>query len=200
MGNKLVAIFQPEISKIFDSELREATTVLLMDGHDDFAKWPSSSSGKYHPPDEIGPMGMVIHAKRCAAVAGDIARMYELDRLGEDILVSASLVHDLYKQGRDGKEGHTTKDHMLIICEIINETFDDAGIDTTDRFKSNLANACLFHEGVWTPPEARELDDGPTVYATAMHTIDMMVSRRSIHTIMQSTWVTKALEKGWTLL
>jgi len=200
MGEKLVVTFKQELARIADAELRQATEVVLKGGHDAFLQWPASSSGKYHPPDEVGPMGMVIHAKRCAKVAPDIARMYSLDKLGDDILVSASLLHDLYKQGREGKEGHTVKDHMIIIHEIINMTFNEFSIDIEDRFRSNLTNACLFHEGVWTPPEAHELDDGPTVYAMAMHVIDMMVTRRSIYDVMQSDWVTRALSSAWRLI
>ena len=200
MGKKLVATFKRELAKIMDLELRDATEKLLDGGYDEFLQWPASSSGKYHPPDEIGPMGMVIHVKRCVAVAPDIARMYGLDRFGQDILIAASIVHDLYKQGRDGKAGHTVKDHMIIINEIINMTFDDLSIDSTARFRPQLANACLFHEGTWTPPEAHQLEDGPTIYATAMHTIDMMVTRRSVYDIMQSDWVTRALSSAWSLI
>jgi len=200
MGKKLVATFEKELSKIKDVEIRQATEALLEGGYDEFLQWPASSSGKYHPPDEIGPMGMVIHVKRCVAVVPDIARMYNFDEFEQDILTAASLVHDLYKQGRDGKAEHTVNDHMIIINEIINMTFDDLGLDPTARFRSQLANACLFHEGVWTPPEAHQLEDGPTVYATAMHTIDMMVTRRSIYDIMQSDWVTNALVSSWTLI
>jgi len=200
MGQGLVATFKREINEIRDIDIRHATEILLGDGYDAFLQWPASSSGKYHPPDEIGPMGMVIHVKRCVAVAPDIARMYGLDQFGQDILIAASIVHDLYKQGRDGKAGHTVKDHMIIIHEIINMTFNDLGLDPTARFRSQLANACLFHEGVWTPPEAHQLEDGPTIYATAMHTIDMMVTRRSIYDVMQSDWVTRALTSAWSLI
>ena len=201
MGEKLISTFKSELMKIRDDEIRNATEVLLKDGHDSFLQWPASSSGKYHPPDEIGPMGMVIHVKRCVRVAPDIARMYSLDNLGQNILISACLVHDLYKQGRDGKAGHTTKDHMLTIHEIINMTFKDLNIDEKDRFKSILANACLFHEGVWTPQEAYELDvAGPGVHAMAMHVVDMMTTRRSIYDVMQSDWVTRALTSAWRLI
>lgn len=201
MGKKLITAFGRELMRIRDKEVKHATEVLLEGGHDDFLQWPASSSGKYHAPDEIGPMGMVIHVKRCVAVAPDIARMYSLDTLGQDILISACIVHDLYKQGRDGKEGHTVKDHMIIIHEIINMTFNSFSIDIEDRFRSNLANACLFHEGIWTPPEAEKLDSGgPRVWATAMHTVDMMVTRRSIYDVMQSDWVTRALAEAWRLI
>lgn len=200
MGEKLVATFQRELAKIKDIEIREGVEALLLGGHDEFLQWPASSSGKYHPPDEIGPMGMVIHVKRCVALAPDIARMYGLDAYGQDILIAASLVHDLYKQGKDGKAGHTVKDHMLIIHEVINMTVVDLNLDPSGKFFSELANACLFHEGVWTPPEAHELEDGPNIYATAMHTIDMMVTRRAIYDVMQSEWVTKALTSTWRLI
>lgn len=186
MGDKLVDALQPEVQRLSDVRRQTLVNLLLREGSDKFLTWQSSSTGKYHPQDEVTPKGMLIHVKRCAYIASDIARMYGLpEPLGDDVLIAGSLVHDLWKRGRENNEEHTQRDHMVISYEKVK---DNDGV-ADDLFTYLLANACLHHEGRWTPGEAYRLEATPTIYATAMHTIDMITSRRSVWEVMRDEWM-----------
>lgn len=190
MAEKLVTILSPEIGWINDDGIRESVITLLMDAPDNFLTWAASSTGKYHPPDQICPEGMVIHVKRCVAIAPDIARLFNFNPYEEDILIGACIVHDLYKRGRNSDSAHTEKEHPLAVYEKIMKL-----VPGSHEYKGHLANACLFHEGKWTIPEAYKFSGGKAgVYAEAMHVVDMVVSRRMMYTIMQPEWTAKVLE------
>jgi len=187
MGEKLIDIFEPQLKKIRSQDIREVVKSVLREGSDNFLGWASSSTGKYHPPDEIRPEGMVIHIKRCVALAPDIARLFNFNAIEEDILIGACILHDLYKRGRNNDDPHTDSEHPVIVYEKIKQY--GRGLIWVDY----IANACLFHEGQWTIPVAYDIGRRPTVYAEAMHIIDMVVSRRVMHTIMQPEWTAKVL-------
>lgn len=197
MGKELVASLQPELKMMKDPMNAGFVVDLLLEGSDLFLTWASSSTGKYHPQDEINESGMLLHVKRCAAIAPDIARMYALPEgplmsLGDDVLIAGSLVHDLYKRGKDNDAEHTQRDHMLIIYEKIRDKQLDIGL-VDNTFVDMLANACLHHEGRWTPGPAYRLEGYQSIYAQALHTIDMITSRRRIWEIMRDEWVTDAI-------
>ena len=188
MGQKLLHVFAREITRIRNLDAQAVVIALLNQGSDDFLKWQSSSTGKYHPPDEIAEIGMVLHVKRCAALAQDASRMYELDSIQSDAVLAGCLIHDLWKRGENNDAAHTDARHMIIAYQKVIAMGDTV-------FISYLADACLFHEGVWTPPEAKALGiSDPTKVAHALHFIDMAVSRRMTHTIMQSEWVAKVAD------
>ena len=188
MGQKLLKVFEIDWGRIRNIDARAVVIALLNQGSDDFLKWQSSSTGKYHPPDEIAEIGMALHVKRCAALAPDASRMYELDPIQSDAVLAGCLIHDLWKRGKNNNAAHTDARHMIIAYHKVNDMGDTP-------FISYLADACLFHEGVWTPPEAKALGiSDPTKVAHALHFIDMAVSRRMTYTIMQPEWVAKVAD------
>ncbi len=82
--------------------------------------------------------------------------------------------------------------HRVFIYNKIREKqLDDGVVDNT--FVDMLANACLHHEGRWTPGPAYRLEGYASVYAKAMHTIDMICSRRRVWEIMRDEWVSDAI-------
>lgn len=175
MGEKLLDVFRNELVQIKGLERRNFVEKILLLGSDDLMTWQSSSTGKYHPGDEIRPEGMIIHIKRCVMLAPDTARMFSLGKYGEDLLIAGSLVHDLWKRGENNDAHHTASDHMIIAFKMImNLRYDGA-----DSFQTDLARIVLHHEGKWSPPDAHAYADGASGDdARAMHAIDMFTTRR----------------------
>src|SRR4051812_2735855 len=65
--NKILSPLLEEINLIHDQTIRIFVRAILVRVKN-FWKIPSSFSGKYHPPDERGPGGNVLHTKRVVRI------------------------------------------------------------------------------------------------------------------------------------
>jgi hypothetical protein len=114
----------PEIDAIYDEELRECVIQTFYDGCPDyFWQKPTSSSGKYHSPDERGKHGNLLHTKRVFAAYCNLSESYlEAHKITEwqrEAGKAAALLHDMMKYGwpSSGNE-HTVNDHDIIAAEV----------------------------------------------------------------------------------
>lgn len=124
----------PEIETIADDELRSATVETFMRGCPDYF-WdrPSSSTGKYHSPDERGEYGNLLHTKRVFAEYCNISESWvELGILSpreKECGKAAALIHDMMKYGWPSEQNeHTVDNHDLIAADVarnIGDTPDD---------------------------------------------------------------------------
>lgn len=112
-----------------------------------FTDCPSSSSGKYHPEDELGGNGCVIHTCRvvklvCLLIDG----MKDFDH--RDEAIAAAIIHDLRKQGME-KSGRTVANHPDLAASLVYEVAtlhpDVVDSDVVDA----LYNAVGYHYGQW---------------------------------------------------
>jgi hypothetical protein len=114
----------PEIDAIYDEEIRNATIKTFLDGCPSYF-WtkPTSSTGKYHSPDERGKHGNVIHTKRVFATYANMSESYleahEITERQREAGKAAALIHDMMKYGwpSDGNE-HTQSNHDIIAAEV----------------------------------------------------------------------------------
>jgi hypothetical protein len=60
---------------------------------------PSSSTGKFHPADEINKGGLVLHTCRVVAMADHIGEYYGVSQQEKDILRAGLILHDSCKGG-----------------------------------------------------------------------------------------------------
>jgi hypothetical protein len=114
----------PEIDAIYDDEIRACVVRTFLNGCPDyFWEKPTSSTGKYHSPDERGKHGNWIHTKRVFATYVNMSESYlETGRLTEKQRESgkaAALLHDMMKYGwpSDGNE-HTVNNHDVIAANV----------------------------------------------------------------------------------
>ena len=194
MSRELVATFKDELSKIKDLDFRYAVQEILITAPDDILKMSSSSTGKYHPPDEFQDIGMIKHIKRFAAYAEEAIRMYYDDKDTKygfclDVLVATAILHDSIKRGmKNGK--HTVKKHPIYAYELIQKYMTDSGLEGNDKLKY-LSICCLWHEGRWTIPESEALVPKSSLTSVERrlvllaHTCDYVVSRRSVYDMMR---------------
>lgn len=114
----------PEIEMIVDDDIRKKTKKAFLDGCPPYF-WvePTSSSGKYHIPDERGKYGNLIHTKRVFVTYCLLSRTFlEQGLITEherECGKSAALLHDMLKYGWPSEKGeHTVNNHDIIGAQV----------------------------------------------------------------------------------
>lgn len=94
--DKLLSPLIEEINLISSHQIKLFVRSVLLQAKT-FWKIPSSFSGKYHPADEHGVGGNVLHTKRVVKVSTVICDSYGLIAHEKDIVYAACLLHDVTK-------------------------------------------------------------------------------------------------------
>jgi len=110
----------------------------------------SSTTGKYHLPDENEYMGNVVHSKRVVKWVLLMARAYEITKqLDLDILVASAIIHDLGKAGFGEKSSlHTVRNHASIMMDPIEKAA--KSVNLAPATKEIIKGCVLYHNGIWT--------------------------------------------------
>lgn len=114
----------PEVDTIYDETLREGVIRAFLYGvPDEFFEKPSSSTGKYHSPDERGKYGNLMHTKRVFAEYCNLSESYleahGLTEYERECGKAAALLHDTMKYGWPSEQrDHTTSEHDLIAAAM----------------------------------------------------------------------------------
>lgn len=187
MSAKWSEIFREELDAFNDKRFMTAVENVMAKLPDTILERPASTTGKYHPNDELGSNGMIIHIKRACAMVPDAARKYQFSRYGEDVLRAGCLLHDAFKFGEPPTEHTVTEHPYLIYRELEYGQYMNFGDNplVLDWLR-DVALACAHHEGVWTT----ELCDGVRVteFAKALHEIDYWVTRRVMWDVMRKDY------------
>jgi len=116
-------VFADQLELIYNDTIREFTRLCICAAPDYFfTDCPASSTGKFHPIDELGADGTILHTKKVFTVAYQLCRGLECESRRDEIL-AACLIHDLRKQGMK-KSGHTAKNHPKLAAELVKEVQD----------------------------------------------------------------------------
>jgi hypothetical protein len=198
---KFEEIFKQELDQICCPEFREFLIFAFGESPTYIMDQPSSTTGKYHPPDEINDNGMIIHIKRCTGFALEIARKEKLLMFESDVVLAGCMFHDLLKMGpTEVPEKWTNGRHPAFAYKFLGECWEKYEKKTAPlkELVENLQFACLYHEGQWTndkgtwkPEEAALLELPKTKLqkklCKLMHDVDFFASRRSTYDIFQDT-------------
>ena len=132
-----------EISRVKAKYIRKFTEEAFAAADANFWKAPASSSGKYHPPEDLGEGGLVRHSIKAGRVAECFARRAKFSEIELDMAISAALLHDVCKNGVPWGE-HTDYTHGLIASEWLKQfKLADAVV------KEIILNAVRFHMAPW---------------------------------------------------
>ena len=205
MGKKLSNLFAKDIERLRNPLFRNKVSELVEAVSDVICTAPSSSTGKYHPNDELGEDGMFLHIKRCLALVDQACQKYNFLSYEKDVLMAGCILHDVFKFGIEGgfdnpnnfTDVGTVYGHPQYIHDSIGEViayYTSMTILFPDEREvlamlKDLQTACAWHEGRWTTVTARM--EKPTRIAKAMHEIDYWASRREIYDIMRPEWSEK---------
>lgn len=141
-------LFQEELNLIYDEGIREFTKLVLTQlPAYFFLDCPSSSSGRFHPIDELSADGVITHSKRVFTVAYELCRGLNCEEERDEIL-SAAILHDGLKQGKV-KTGHTVKNHPGLAASLIKEVYE--ATQTVGNKSYNIIRNCVgYHYGPWS--------------------------------------------------
>jgi len=175
-----VEYFEPELERIYDRRIREFTKLCLTQAPDYiFEDCPSSSSSKYHPVDELSPDGTLIHIKKVFTMAYEMVKGMDCER-SRDIVLSASIIHDLRKQGPI-HSGHTLKDHAAHAAVLVDEV--QAATQLLTNEQHNMLRNCVgYHYGPWSEAPWLKPMEQYTREELALYLSDFVVSKRFIKT------------------
>ena len=161
-------VFETELNLITNNEIRELIVDILRFAPRYFWQVPSSTSAKYHPPDENKVGGKLLHTKRAVYIAYQLARMHDLSKLETDLLIGAMIIHDICSQGSANIPSQRTEpDHPLLVRKI-----------TTDLeqrpYYDDVMSIVETHMGRWGPiPPKSELQN-------LAHISDYISSRKEV--------------------
>ena len=132
-----------ELKKIKSIEVKNFIETALNNANPKFWEAPASSSGKYHPYEDLGKGGLVRHIQKGVAVIEQYARRALFSEYESDLAIGAFLVHDIKKNGISWGE-KTDYTHGIIGSEWLKQFEMD---DQTG--KQMILNAVRYHMTPW---------------------------------------------------
>lgn len=173
-----IKVFEKELNLILDDKMREFTKLCLSQCPDYFfTDCPASSSGRYHPLDELSWDGTMIHTKKVFTAAYELCRGLGCEENRDEIL-AACIIHDLLKQGKT-RSGHTTKGHPALAAELVERVQRDTQL--LGKTSYEIIRCCAgFHYGLWsTKPWLKKLEEY-TPEELCVYLSDYIASKRCV--------------------
>jgi len=194
-------VFNVELSRFKNSNVRESTETILDMLPDYFYEIPASSTGKYHPAFSLGEGGLVRHVKVAMRTLEEMFRdtaFGEYDDYTKDLMRMALLLHDGFKSGLTNT-GHTVFEHPVLMSNFILDNKDKLSISEDDaEFVSRLV---LTHMGPWNidkqgnvvmpVPETRE--------ELTVHLCDYIASRNYLNVSFEDNEIVDSADRGKVL-
>ena len=174
-------LFKDELELINKPIIREFVEECLTQAPDYvFEDCPSSSSGKYHPIEELGADGTIIHTKKVFAVAYELSRGYDVEHHRDEICASA-LLHDMVKQGLT-RTGHTIKTHPQLMSKFAADIYREKFRGRLDKDSATMiCSGIFYHYGPWSSPDIKKPLTEYTMEEMAVYTADYVTSKRFIY-------------------
>lgn len=181
-----------EIDSINNPQIRRFANTLLNRVPDYFFKVPASSSGKYHPKNDLGEGGLVRHSisvKRMLEHLIEPDGFFDFTDDEKDLLIVAALFHDCMKSGTQEeyeKNDRTKFLHPLYAANFVITTSIINGFNY--EWATYIANAVISHMGQWNTNKNEEgtlpLPVSPA--QKVLNLADYLASRKDINmTIME---------------
>ena len=181
---KLSSVLE-EINMIKDENIKSFVRSILY-RCEDFWIIPSSFSGKYHPADEHGVGGNVLHTKRVVRAAKVLSDSYSLSDEDRDIVYAACLLHDITKGHKFSDEDQCKYDpmHPYTVGRLVKRLQDEDKKYATENQSSTLflseeavqsiLRLVRCHLGPWSPvPETAPI----TYLDMIVHMADNIASK-----------------------
>jgi len=132
-----------ELKKIESLQVRKFVETALNNADPKFWEAPASSSGKYHPYEDLGKGGLIRHIKKGILVIEQCARRAVFSEYESDLAMGAFLLHDIRKNGNVWGE-KTDYTHGIIGSEWLKQfKMDDPS------GKQMILYAVRYHMAPW---------------------------------------------------
>lgn len=149
---------EEEISHITNENLRAAAQECITDRWDKLKILPASTSGKYHPPEQRGPGGTILHIRRMCNLAVQVVEHLKLTDYEKDLLIAGCVLHDIsncdiIEIDDNGKVTRNVKmlreHHSLLSAQITMGYLAKHGIEPTSELALELHGMISSHMGYW---------------------------------------------------
>ena len=183
-----LSVFKDELSLIGRKDIKDFVKACIAAAPDYvFEDCPSSSSGKYHPIEELGADGTLIHTKKVVAVAYEFSSALDCEDHRDEI-IAAALLHDMAKQGIE-RHGHTVREHPQIMAKLVADVYNDEFKTKLDKTTANLIYwAIFYHYGPWAVDTSSKPLKEYTPEELAVYMADYIVSKRFVHIDYKRMW------------
>jgi 23S rRNA maturation-related 3'-5' exoribonuclease YhaM len=175
-----ILFFKEELDLIENENIREFVKECITQAPDYvFEDCPSSSSGKYHPLDELAPDGTIRHTKKVCTLAYELSRGMDCEDRRDEIC-AAALLHDLAKQGVHST-GHTIREHPQVMADFVADIYKEKFRDKISRESALMIYYCIFyHYGPWTEKSVRKPMPDYTQEELVVYLADYVSSKRFV--------------------
>lgn len=173
-------VFSQELERIYDKKVREFTRICITQSPDYiFIDCPSSSSGKYHPIDELAADGTIVHTKKVFTMGYEMVKGLDCEH-SRDLVLSACIIHDLRKRGVVDA-GHTVHNHPDLAALLVDEVQESTLL--LDSNQHNIIRNCVgYHYGPWSESPWKKDVSSYTKEELSVYLSDYVVSKRFIQT------------------
>lgn len=171
-------LFSDILAQIGNEQIRNFTIECLKLADPILETIPTSSSGKYHPPECNTAGGLVKHIRRCCQFAQYFLQAYKLDDIKEikgDILYSALLLHDIGKKDKYAQFWEYY-DHPIVAALLLDKKKDTL----PEKIFKTIRTCVLYHMGPFTPKKILKPIESFTFLELATYNCDYMASRKEI--------------------
>jgi hypothetical protein len=169
-------MFEEEVKLIQDEGIKTFTLKCINAAPDYFWKIPASSTGKWHPSDELGEGGKYLHSRKVTRIAYDLCRNADIVGWERDCVVSAAIQHDFCSRGYPTLEKYTISGHgplWIKMCEA--KVCFSSQIFSQPQLKL-IARLIGTHMGRWDMP----FEDATDIFESIIQTSDYIASRKYI--------------------
>jgi hypothetical protein len=137
------------VAMIQNPMLSQVTQTALDAAPKEFFEAPSSSSGRYHPADEINKGGLVLHSLRDAQMGLILCDYFDVQGEQRDEITAALILHDI-KKGGEPWDGYA-EDHGPLGEQWLDEVWGPG--HRCDASCNHVRELVGKHMAQWNAPE-----------------------------------------------
>jgi len=134
------------VGRIITRDFRDLTEATLKVAPAAF--WTRECSKKYHPVDERGLYGNLVHTIRVGRVVLVIVDACGYSRWTIDRVLSGAILHDVCRHGLDGKSQYSDKEHPRLVRQLM----DNNRIGLNSPAREEMLEDIEKHMGRWDNP------------------------------------------------
>lgn len=180
-----------EVGRILDTDIKIFVLKALKEADENFWKVPASSSGRFHPIEDLGEGGSVRHVIKASRIAHHLSIVFSLSEIDRDIVIAASILHDIQKNGIPWGEATDGK-HAFIAYEWLNK------FELKEEYKTKLLSCVRYHMGRWSQPITEsERASKPELMELIVQMSDYIASRKDI-SFLPDVELTKELIESYS--
>lgn len=200
--NKYFRLMLEEIDTLQDINNRRFAHFLLDRVPDYFFTVPASSSGKYHPKNDLGEGGLVRHSISVVRMLEHLLEpfgYFDFDDEQKELLKIAALFHDCMKSGTQEeyeKGKHTKFLHPLYAANFIMTVAIECGYPYEKAIF--IYDTVIAHMGQWNTNKNEGCSKLPTPVSPGqrvLHLADYLASRKDINMEFDEVYYSEQIEE-----